>query len=136
MALQWSDDYSTGVDKVDDQHKAIFGALNSLETLLDKGEHQSPQAEALLSQIVADTAAHFSFEEQCMNRYRCPAAQENERAHAAFLETVGTFQKRLGKDGMAEPLLRELHTTAQNWILLHICHTDIHLKACVQSQAR
>jgi hemerythrin len=131
MALQWTDNWSTGVPEVDAQHQAIFAALNEFEAILDSGRHNSPEAEAVLDAIVRDTVSHFKFEEECMNRYRCPAAKANECAHTLFLKTVGEFQARIAREGMNASVLRELHTTAVKWVMMHILHTDVHLRACV-----
>lgn len=130
MALNWSDEYVCGCDEVDRQHQAIFGAMNSLEAFLDRREFNTPAAMAVLSQIVDDTVRHFAFEEECMTRRGCSAAQENAAAHAAFLEAIAAFRERLDNEGPTEPLLRELHSTAQAWLHSHICQVDIHLRDC------
>lgn len=132
MALIWNDEYVTGCDKVDQQHRTIFDAMNSLEDLLARREFKSAQVTELLSQIVDDTVEHFAYEESCMSRRGCSAARDNEAAHAAFLQTVAAFQERLKEEGPTEPLLRELHATAQAWLHSHICQVDIHLRECMR----
>lgn len=130
MALNWSAEYACGCDEVDQQHQAIFAAMNRLEAHLDRRECDTPEVMAVLTQIVNDTVEHFAFEEDCMNRRGCSAARENAAAHAAFLGAIASFRERLGEEGPSEPLLRELHATAQAWLRSHICQVDVHLREC------
>jgi len=39
---------------------------------------------------------HFGQEEDCMNKYKCPIADQNKKAHAGFLKKFDRF-KRNGK---------------------------------------
>lgn len=132
MPLNWGDEYVTGCVQVDQQHRAIFDAMNSLEDLLAKRAFESTAVLNLLARIVDDTINHFACEEQCMSRRRCSAARDNETAHAGFLETIAAFQERLREEGPSEPLLREFHSTAESWLRAHICQVDVRLRECAK----
>lgn len=133
MALNWGDEYATGCGQVDQQHRAIFDAMNSLEDLLAKRALESATVMDLLARIVDDTKEHFACEEQCMSRRKCSAARDNETAHAGFLETIAAFQERLREEGPTEPMLREFHSTAQSWLHAHICQVDVRLRECAKN---
>jgi hemerythrin len=134
MAIEWTDAYSTGIPRLDEQHKAMFALLNDLERLLAGGEPVPPEAEAIVDRFVRQSEGHFSYEERCMLRHKCPYARTNELAHAAFLRSLEEVRESIRREGPSGPLLRRLHAMAQAWLVIHICHTDAHLRACVRKR--
>ncbi len=132
MALEWKDEYSTGVDKVDEQHRKLFAFLNELEGLIAQGIDRGPKVDSLLASLATDTQTHFSFEERCMEQHHCPTARENKQAHDEFLRQFATFQHEYKEKGSSVSLLKNLHETAESWVVSHICNIDIHLKSCVR----
>jgi len=131
MALEWKDEFNSGVEEVDEQHKQLVGLLNSLEQLIAEGIDSGPEVESLLDSLASDTVAHFSFEEGCMMRYKCPAAQQNKEAHAQFLKIFTGFQNEIEENGLDSALLTRLHGTAAGWFVAHILTVDVQLKPCV-----
>ncbi|MDP3676346.1 MAG: hemerythrin family protein [Novosphingobium sp.] len=131
MALEWKDEYSTGVDKVDEQHRKLFAFLNDLEEFITQGIDSGPKVDSLLVSLATDVQTHFSFEEHCMKQYNCPVARENKEAHNEFLRQFGNFQHEYKAKGSSVSLLKKLHETAESWVVNHICNIDIHLKSCV-----
>jgi hemerythrin len=128
--LEWSDEYCTGIAKVDDQHKKLFQMVNEFEKDIreGKGERAYRAALVFLSGYVKN---HFGFEEKCMEEHRCPMAETNHNAHQKFLATFKSFEEKLGKEGFTWENLRDLHTTVEDWLVSHICKVDVHLKSCV-----
>ena len=131
MAIEWSDELGCGVAKIDEQHQQLIGLLNTLEQMIDDGIESGPEVDTLLGALASDTVTHFSFEEDCMMRYHCPAAQENKEAHAQFLEIFGGFQREIEETGSSAALLKRLHETAEGWVVAHILHVDVQLRSCV-----
>ncbi len=131
MALEWKDEFGCGVEEVDEQHRKLVGLLNTLEQMIADGIESGPDVDALLGELASDTVAHFSFEEDCMMRYRCPAARENREAHALFLDIFAGFQSEIGEQGTSAELLARLHETAATWVVDHILNVDVQLKPCV-----
>jgi len=103
--MRWSDKYATGVERIDEDHKMIF-------------------------KMVEDYG-HFGFEEHCMSKFRCPAAEKNQEAHKEFLETLSKFRERYAAIGYDYAEARRLVGTVDQWLDNHICHIDVHLKRCV-----
>ncbi len=128
--MKWSEKYATGVHRVDEDHKMIFKMAEDFRAALDAGKGDAVYS-VLLDALSTYCRGHFGFEEQCMNEYRCPVAQENKAAHAEFLETLSGFQKRYAASGYDLADARKLVDTVDQWLDNHICHVDIHLKRCV-----
>ncbi len=128
--MKWSEEYATGIHRVDEDHRMIFKMAEDFRAALDEGGGSTIYS-ALLENLRVYCCGHFGFEEQCMNDYRCPVAQQNKAAHAEFLEVLSGFQKRYAVSGYDRADARKLVDTVDQWLDNHICRIDIHLKRCV-----
>jgi len=128
--MKWRDDYATGVERIDDDHKMIFKMAEDFRAALDVRKGDSVYA-VLLDSLSLYCRGHFSFEEQCMRKFRCPVAEKNEKAHQMFLETLTEFQERYATNGYNDNDARGLVDTVDRWLEKHICGIDVHLKRCV-----
>ena len=128
--MKWSDDYATGVERIDQDHRMIFKMSEDFRAALDAGMGGAIYS-VLIDTLSLYCRGHFGFEEQCMNEYRCPVAQKNKEAHATFLGDLAGFQQRYTDGGYDRADARELVDTVDRWLADHICSIDIHLKRCV-----
>jgi hemerythrin-like metal-binding protein len=129
--LTWSDKFTTGSALVDTQHRMLIDKINKLEQLLAGPPPAKPVCDELLNFLASYVTTHFKFEEQCMERFHCPAHEQNKKAHAAFLELFGKFKTRYAAEGPKPELLKSLQVAASDWIQSHILSMDIQLKSCV-----
>jgi hemerythrin len=67
-----------------------------------------------------------------MDRYRCPAAQENLQAHGKFVEVVAGFTRRHEASGFDLATAGQLADIVDDWLSGHICHVDVQLKHSVE----
>ncbi len=133
--MQWKEEYATGVDRIDEDHKMIFKMAEDFRAALDDGVGRAIYS-TLLDNLHLYCRGHFGFEEQCMHEHRCPAAQKNKMAHASFLEALAGFQQRYSDYGYDASEARRLTDTVDRWLAEHICKVDIHLKRCVTRKAQ
>jgi len=127
--LEWNDRYATGFDTIDGQHQELFKMVNSLEAGIKSGEAGHAFADTL--KFLGDyVQKHFAHEEDCMHRVKCPNAQQNKDAHGEFLAVYGKFVDRFKAEGFSDALAKELCSTAQKWLVKHICSVDNRLKFC------
>ena len=129
--MEWSDDYATGVQRIDDQHKRIFKTADDYRIAFDEGKGEASYG-VLLDFLERYCRSHFGFEERCMEEHRCPVAQQNKEAHAAFLAVVREFLQRYESSGYRPADALELLDTVDQWLHDHICRIDIHLRDCVR----
>ena len=128
--MKWSDDYATGVERIDDDHKMIFRMAEDFRAALDVGRGGDVYA-VVLDCLCLYCRGHFGFEEQCMAEFRCPVAEENKEAHREFLEKLNEFQARYAASGYDPVDARRFVDTVDEWLDNHICRIDVHLKRCV-----
>jgi hemerythrin len=133
--LKWSEEFATGVQVVDSQHRTLINKINELEELLKAPTLSKPACDELLAFLNSYAASHFRLEEDCMARHRCPAHEKNKLAHKAFLGVFARFRDRYVSEGPSHELLRNLHAATSDWIQYHILTVDIALRTCVSELA-
>ncbi|PIE33343.1 hypothetical protein CSA56_12290 [candidate division KSB3 bacterium] len=131
MGLIWKDEYSTGVQKVDEQHKVLFRNLNKFEEIIQAGKG-AQVIEKMLGFLEQYAQKHFAFEEKYMEHYGCPVAKQNKEAHRRFFMMFEKLRKRFEEEGADELLLEQLHLTLETWLLNHILGIDVQLKSSVE----
>jgi len=129
--MKWSDQYATGNQQVDDQHKMIFKMAEDYRAALDEGMGERVYGDMLRSLDVY-VRTHFGYEEKCMDKYACPVADGNKKAHDRFVEVLAGFRQRYAAGGFSPTDARELVDTLDAWLADHICRIDVRLKEYVE----
>lgn len=130
--LAWKEAYSTGFPDIDDQHKRLFQVINNLGNRIEEGKGEEYLDETL--EFLEDyVKAHFSYEEDCMFKHKCPVALENQKAHKRFIEGYESYCERYHRRGATKDLAEDIHAECERWMVEHICKIDTHLKECIHS---
>lgn len=125
--VNWNDDYATGIQYIDDQHKMLFQMAEDFRSALEVGEGEGVYS-SLLDALKLYCRSHFGIEEKCMDEYHCPVAQVNKRDHEKFLKTLAGFQQRYAASGFSRTDAWELTDVMSKWLVNHIVHIDLQLK--------
>lgn len=132
--LRWSEQFETGHTLIDTQHKTLVSYINRLEGMSVITNPTRQDVEfilKLLNFIETYMDVHFKLEEDCMEKYRCPAHQENKEAHQKFLTFFQEFKRRFETEGVRQQVLISLHESCSSWIRQHIMRIDVRLKPCL-----
>ncbi len=129
--IEWKDAYATGNEAVDRQHRLLFDFFNDFESVINegKGKHYLEKSFGMLE---AYAAAHFKFEERCMDEARCSVSQKNKIAHQMFLAKVQEFKRAFETKEVKDDFYVEMHSFIEQWITSHIIGIDTHLKDCIK----
>ncbi len=131
--FHWNEKFATGHELIDTQHRMLIAYVNRLETLAENTQ-PSPEEVGLFLRFIEFledyVAEHFREEEECMHRFRCPAHQDNQRAHTEFLHFFRGFKLRFGIEGYRPEVVRELFDACVAWIERHILRIDVQLRPC------
>jgi hemerythrin len=134
----WSEKFECGSPRIDLQHRMLINNINHLEGMLTS-TNPTPEELDFLIHLVnfleAYAETHFTFEEQCMDSYRCPAHQQNKEQHQQYRDFFHNFKQRYTAEGFRPEVLKELHETASAWIENHILRVDRQLKPCLKGAA-
>ncbi len=124
--IVWTSRLSTGVAKLDMQHRELIGKMRDLEDAIRAGEAKAALLDAFqfLGIYMRD---HFQDEEEEMDRLQIPEAELNRRGHARFLATFEALNVRLVNEGPSGHLAQEVHTELAEWFMHHILLIDMRL---------
>jgi hemerythrin len=124
-SFAWSNVFETGIDQVDEQHRALVDLINRLGSLITQADTLAAgELDAVLTDAAAYAQYHFTEEEGLMGETGLdPGYVADHRAlHADFLQEVTLLRDALrgASDGGPDRLLRFL----TSWLAFHILGTD------------
>jgi hemerythrin-like metal-binding protein len=120
--IKWSDEFSVGIESIDEQHKKLVNMIKTLYDALREGR-ASEVVDEILNGLFDYADYHFSYEEELFDKYGYPDARNHKEEH----EELGHHLKQLsvkleiGDCFMGEILLLEF---LEDWLIKHIMTTD------------
>ncbi len=131
MVITWyQESMTTGVPEIDAEHKELLRRFNDFYEAV-KNRHGKEALEQTLTFLTSYTASHFTHEEACMNRLRCPAAEANKAAHDALRGEIAKIKSRIASEGIQSLDVVQLEKILGDWLRTHICSVDVRLRECV-----
>jgi hemerythrin-like metal-binding protein len=133
QGVVWDETMATGVPEIDTQHKTLIEKLTELDAALMNGA-AGVEVEEIFDFLDHYVQQHFGYEEDCMEKYRCPAAAKNREAHGRFVEKFNAMRRRLQVEGASMNLAIAIQTELTDWLVNHIRRVDTGLHTCVSRQ--
>lgn len=134
--IEWNEQLKTGSDALDQQHQMLIYNINHLEYLLSETNPDVRTCDFLIhlvDYLESYTKTHFRFEEDCMQRHRCPIHEKNRQAHQLFMGHFQQFKEDIRHHGIRPEAFRALHLAMRQWIEEHILQVDTQLKPCLKA---
>ena len=91
--LEFNDQYKVNFEEIDNQHKMIFGMINSLHDAMKQGKAKDIMAE-LIKNLADYAVYHFQAEERYMKEYSYPLYMFHQKEHQSFVKKVKDFQQK------------------------------------------
>jgi hemerythrin len=135
MAYQWDSSLETGYELVDNQHKQLIKALNSLVEASQSGQGDNAVMQTV-DFLTGYTIKHFADEEKLQKQYDYPDFLNHKRIHDDFKVTVKGMTDRLIKEGPTSELVTEVSSAVGAWLLNHIKGDDFRMAAYVKARAK
>jgi hemerythrin len=131
MLIDWSDEYSIGIDKIDEQHKQFFATMHRFheQCLTSEGEDVALGTLAAMNKYAAE---HFEAEEALMREYEYPRLEEHLQLHAEFLEKYSELVEQVNDLGPSQDLAEQMLDMVQTWLVEHIAEADVQYAAHVK----
>jgi len=120
--LDWSADYSIGVEIFDNEHKGLMAILNDLHAVLGSG-HDRAEVERLCYRLMEHAIQHFRHEEMYFEDWAYPRRVEHANAHKNLRREIFALQSKL----LANPAQeggQALSIFLKEWLTRHILTDD------------
>lgn len=119
--VEWKDDYSVGIDSIDQQHKRLINLINQLHTAVDYSTGPEFEREAL-DELVDYTKTHFSYEEGLMEQNGYPDFEPHKAQHQKMFKKVEEVLSEYEKD--QDTAMANAAEYLKQWLINHINGTD------------
>jgi len=121
MALvQWSQQYRTGNDGVDEQHQELFRLMNELYDAMKLGKGKD-RVTSTLASLMEYTIHHFKSEERLMQDHSYPRFAAHKKIHDELTRRV---QQLASDDRAGKVLSVDISEFLSSWLSHHIDSTD------------
>lgn len=125
MAIEWKDDFLTGLDEVDAQHHYFFRLIRKIERIESSNSDQTTLLMALL-ELRRYAAFHFASEEMLMETYQYDGLPEHRKLHQ---ELTAQLQEQVELATRSAASLPKLKMFLYTWFAAHTTHDD---KVCAE----
>ena len=119
--LAWKDEYSVGIDSIDQQHKKLINLINQLQTAVKYSTGEEFEREAL-DELVDYTKTHFSYEENMMEQNGYPDFEPHKAQHVKMIKKVEEVLAEYEKD--SDTAMENALSFLKEWLINHINGTD------------
>lgn len=136
--MEWTEDLSVGVDRIDDQHKELFARINDLVAAVK--QHTCKYKIGDVIKFLEDYVVfHFGEEEKYMKEYGYPAYPQHREQHEIFMKNFEGLKEKLPRlEGGRKPgsydLSVQTNQLVVDWILEHISKVDKRLGAFLKDK--
>jgi hemerythrin len=126
--VQWTEDLSVGIEKIDSQHRELFAKINDLVAAVK--QHVCKYKIGDVIKFLEDYVVfHFGEEESWMKQFNYPGYAAHKAQHETFIANFNELKKELPKlEGGTKPgaydLSVETNKVVVDWILEHIVKVD------------
>ena len=118
--VSWDDKYLIGVKTVDNQHKQLFGHLNSFHESLSANKGKET-VNNVLNNLIDYAVYHFAEEEKVMDSIKGTNFLSHFEEHISFCAKVSELKAKVF---LGEEISYELFDFVKDWLVNHIMLSD------------
>jgi hemerythrin len=127
MKIEWKDEYSVGVEEIDDQHKYFISLLNNLNNAIVAGKSREELKE--LFRLVPDYAErHFATEEKYFDEFNYEGAAEHKQKHQEMRDEIKRVESTEG--GKEIDFYGNIVYFLKDWLEEHLAQMDQKYEDC------
>lgn len=125
--IQWTEELSVGVPRLDEHHRRLIELTNLLGTAIAAGDTETVTG-AVLGELVRYVYYHFGEEERLMEAAGYADLAIHRQHHKAMAEHVRGLEERYDRDPGAV-MTADLHSFLADWLINHIRSEDLRYRA-------
>jgi len=119
--LDWKNEFSVGIDEMDDQHKRWIEIINELH-----GAMRGGQADKALSGVLQKMAdyivVHFKTEEALLDKNKYPGLDKHRKIHEKYALEIQGFVDQFAKGKILMSI--DIMDSLKMWLINHIKIND------------
>jgi len=129
MYFKWKDEYCTGIDVIDKQHRHLFEVGARIFDLaeMDDGFDHYDEIMDVLAELKDYTEYHFGYEEKLMQEHGYENYEQHRIQHYFVIKKIDKFQAGDIDEKQKETVLK-LAEFISDWITNHILKEDMKYK--------
>ena len=120
--ISWSEQYSVGINKFDEDHKVIISLINQLHNAMLENKAKEAISK-ILSVLTSYSATHFEREEMLLKQHNYPNLDVQKKEHAAFIKKIKDFETKYNQ-GRIITVSIEIVSFLKEWLIKHILAED------------
>lgn len=132
MAYAWTTDLETGNTLIDQQHKQLIGAINSLLDACAQGRGRA-EIQKTIDFLDSYTIKHFSDEEKLQVQYHYPDYVNHRQYHEGFKKVVRDIDAEYKSTGATIAFVAKVNTSIAGWLINHIKKEDVKVARHIKS---
>jgi hemerythrin len=118
--IEWSDEFSVGIQEIDEQHKVLINILNELSEAIEERRGTAVR-NGIMERLVEYTRIHFTVEESLMRLLGYPQYEQHKHEHEMLLSQTTEFLVKINNEDVST---YELVFFLRSWLLNHILGSD------------
>lgn len=119
--MEWSDDYTIGVEQIDEQHQRFFDFVNDLA---EAGPSDSAAIDEKMEFLKNYALEHFDAEEAFMEAHGYPQLNKHAQLHVDFIRQYSDLVRAFRESADQGQALAKIRELAETWLVSHITKTD------------
>jgi hemerythrin len=123
MLVNWDEKYATGIERIDEQHKALIVIINDLYlACTGQDEDMEGAFKEAMSRMVAYVRFHFGTEQKLLEKIKYPEFSDHKKQHDDMIKNILESAKDYneGKRFVPNHFVRFL----VDWLFSHIALYD------------
>lgn len=121
--ITWNQDYSVGVNELDEQHKKLIAIINRLFSLYEEKKFSQTDVNPIFEELTDYADQHFSTEEHYFNLYNYDKKDQHIAIHDTYRKKIGELKESYNQEN-SEKTLFDINNFLNDWWIWHINNTD------------
>ena len=122
--LEWMENYSVGIESMDNHHRKIIDLINELHNGMSQGSPMDVLHKVLL-ELSDYTLYHFSEEENLMKKYDYSNLLNHKKEHGKLIKTLKDLQQQFKERKGELVIIVKIQDFLRNWWINHILNLDM-----------
>jgi hemerythrin-like metal-binding protein len=124
MALiNWSEEFSVGVNELDEQHKKLITIINQLFLLYSEKKFTNIDVNPIFKELMDYADQHFSTEEHYFNLYNYEKKEQHIAMHETYRKKIDELKQEYENEN-GEKTLFAINNFLNDWWIWHINNVD------------